>query len=511
MLKANNRVLLRAIILAAFVTTAPSGARANAAEPAKTAPSRLVLPPVGVEKTIVIDRVLRIESDVTVPPEVSLRVERGGRLWIGPKATLTLNGGLEAGPYAVFTGPGKVEGTPQVAAVLPEWLGSLGAQEGAGEPADWGVPINRAIELARLGCRTVRLQTRRYVLRTPVNLTSKGDHLRADMRLEGSLRSTEFRRGTLLIGETGEGNCVIDTSDSDGIHLKDVGVMRGTTTPSSIGLLQMRGTSTGWAGDQFHENVFVDMGSNPASNGGLGTIGVVNLAGEETRWQNLQSWANLPLALSWSRNLLCTQPDLNSQREFALPVSAGGITPVNDGSNTVFALTGLSRLIAYDSISPTVLINVAGSVDLGSTFLQRRPSGQAGVTPGNYRFAVENWNCYQFRHFGSIEGAGSYMLSRRDLTEADINVRMAGSGETQLPVIQLCSDGGDYRLANNRITVFTYDVERPFLGMLRRYGGPEIPFALRNNSVRSNLSQAVGGQGLDAMKARMKDNDFLFE
>lgn len=37
-----------------------------------------------------------------------------------------------------------------------------------------------------------------------------------------------------------------------------------------------------------------------------------NIAGEETRWQNLQVWANLPLAISQSANMMCTEPNLNS-------------------------------------------------------------------------------------------------------------------------------------------------------------------------------------------------------
>ena len=135
----------------------------------------------------------------------------------------------------------------------------------------------------------------------------------------------------------------------------------------------------------------------------------------------------------------CSQPDLNSQRGFTVPTRPGGVQPVKTGSNTVLCLTGLGRLIAYDDISPIVLINCAGTVDLGHVFMQRRASGQAGVEPGKYRTAIENWNCYGFRHYGSIEGAASYMLCRRDLTEAEVNVRMAGVGETELPLIQLCN------------------------------------------------------------------------
>ena len=37
-------------------------------------------------------------------------------------------------------------------------------------------------------------------------------------------------------------------------------------------------------------------------------------------------------------------------------------------------------------------------------------------------YAIESWNCYQFRHFGSIEGMGGYLLSRRDFTQADVSL-----------------------------------------------------------------------------------------
>jgi hypothetical protein len=478
--------------------------------PSARAAGTLVLPAPGVEKTIVVDRTLRVDRDLRVPPEVSLRVERGGRIWIGPGVTITVDGGLEAGPYPVFTGPGKVAGTPRVAAVLPEWLADLGRATPQGNPDDWAPAINRAIELAREGCRCVRLQTRRYTVKSPVDLTSRPTRVLADMRLEGSLRSTEYERGTLLVGETGPGNCVVDTSDSDGIHLKDLGIVRGKRNPSTIGLLQARGTGTGWAGDQFHENLYIDLGSDPSANGGFGTIGVIDVAGEETRWQNLQVWANLPLALTWSGGMMCTQPDLNSQRSFTVPTRPGGVRPVENGSNTVLSLTCLGRLIAYDDISPIVLINCAGTVDLGDVFMQRRASGQAGITPGKYRYAIENWNCYGFRHFGSIEGAASYMLCRRDLTEAEVNVRMAGVGETELPVIQLCNDGGDYSVSDCRFVIDLLDDKRPLITVLRRYGGPDIPFALRNNSFHCNLPAAIGGRGLEVLRPLMSGNEIFF-
>jgi len=375
---------------------------------------------------------------------------------------------------------------------------------------DWGVAINRAIEAARQGVKVVRLRCRKYVVRTPLNLAGRKDRNLAGLRLEGAARSTQYKRGTLLVGETGPGNCVIDTSDSDGIHLKNVGIVRGKTSPSTIGLLQARAVQRGWAGDQFHENLYIDMGSDPAANGGLGTIGVVNVAGEETRWQNLQVWANLPLALSWCRSIRRTRADLMGEtKDYALHTVWPDNPPVKTGSNTVFAITGLGRLIAYDYVSPCILINCAGTVDLGHTFLQMRISGQRGVEAGTYRYAIENWNCYQFRHFGAAEGCGGYLLNRRDFQNADINLRLAGTGETTRPVIQLYDDGGEYRFEGVDFKAHIFDSKRPLFGF-RRYGAHSKPhpFRLCGNRFVVNLVEALARPADPAVAEVMRDCEF---
>jgi hypothetical protein len=63
------------------------------------------------------------------------------------------------------------------------------------------------------------------------------------------------------------------------VYLANIGLRSGTINPSSIGLLQARGQVNNWSGDNYHENLYVNMSSNPAANSGIGTIGVVNLDG----------------------------------------------------------------------------------------------------------------------------------------------------------------------------------------------------------------------------------------
>jgi hypothetical protein len=425
------------------------------------------------QATLNIAQVVAVSANTVVPEDVTLKFSRGGMLDIAGGVTLTINGGIEAGLYQIFTGAGTVAGDLKVEAVYPEWFycGAYGS-----ESADWSPAINKSIDLANSGCKKVKLQARRYNVLSTVNLANSTVN-KADMTLEGAVRSTQYERGTLLVGNTGEGKCVIETTDSDGTHLKNIGVVRGSVNPSSIGILQARGTGTGWAGDQYHENVYVNMSSNPSSNSGFGTIGIINLAGEETRWENLQVWANMPLVITWTNSFQRTSGDMSSIIGCGVTSSVGANMATN-ASDTVFKLSGLGRLIAYDYVSPCLLINAAATVDLGHVFLQMRPSGVSGVTQGVYKYAIENWNCYQFKHFGAIEGAGGYLLDRRDLTDADINVRMSGNGETTQPLdplIYLYDDGGDYSFARCKVNLNSYDSGRPLFAARRIDGSNTAP------------------------------------
>jgi hypothetical protein len=189
---------------------------------------------------------------------------------------------------------------------------------------------------------------------------------------------------------------------------------------------------------------------------------------------------------------MVTNPELNgTSRHFTLK-SAVGLPLAERASSTVYAFTGLGRLIALDHVSPCVLMNAAGTVDLGHTFLQRRDANPAAGRVGGYVAAIENWNCYQFRHFGSLEGLPVYMLSRRDLTEAEIHVRVAGAEAKGKPLIQLYDDGGKYMFRNVHMVYYTYDTDRPLIDYKRfnEAGG----FTIESSNFQGNLSEINGAE-----------------
>lgn len=63
-----------------------------------------------------------LSSNVTLASNITLQVPRGATLQVAAGKTLTINGTLEAGEYAIFSGTGTVAGTPKIRIKDPTWF-----------------------------------------------------------------------------------------------------------------------------------------------------------------------------------------------------------------------------------------------------------------------------------------------------------------------------------------------------------------------------------------------------
>ena len=66
----------------------------------------------------------RIVGDLTIPENATLTIRRGALLEISDGAVLTVNGIIDAGPWRVFGGSGRVAGSPKGDYVRPQWWGT---------------------------------------------------------------------------------------------------------------------------------------------------------------------------------------------------------------------------------------------------------------------------------------------------------------------------------------------------------------------------------------------------
>ena len=79
-------------------------------------------------KTLIVTEAETCDTNFTVPANVTVRFERGGKWTINTGITVTFNGQIDAGLWQIFeyVGTGVLAGTPKVKEVYPQWFGATG-------------------------------------------------------------------------------------------------------------------------------------------------------------------------------------------------------------------------------------------------------------------------------------------------------------------------------------------------------------------------------------------------
>jgi hypothetical protein len=224
-----------------------------------------------------------------------------------------------------------------------------------------------------------------YLITKPLNLTSdNGTINRRGIRLYGETAgSGDYTYGTKLVGQT-NGKAFIEIIDNDNIQIENLTLKNSSTTPSTVGIYQARrtgGTSpAGWTGNCLFTNVTIVFSNDGITqNNNFGTIGIINVAGEETTYDRCEVWANLPLILTWANSVKKSVSALTATTydTFAYnPYWATQADITTGASNTVFR-TKNCRFIAKGYNSPIVLTQEIGSLYMYGDFLQKRTSNKA--------------------------------------------------------------------------------------------------------------------------------------
>ncbi len=81
-------------------------------------------PPIETEILVPGGHTYYVGSDLTIPENITLQIQRGAILNVEKGATLTINGDIKAGPWRIFTGHGTISGEPQGDFVRPQWWGT---------------------------------------------------------------------------------------------------------------------------------------------------------------------------------------------------------------------------------------------------------------------------------------------------------------------------------------------------------------------------------------------------
>ena len=246
-----------------------------------------------------------IDDDLEVLPNVRVFIERGGKLAVATTKTVTFSGTFASGRYHVIscTGTGKVIfGDGAVREVFPEWWGD-NTFPGA---IDMAPMIQAAIDSrAAWGATTgikypiISFSSADYLIESALNLTTT--YVAGTMQHDCvHLRGTGYGGGgTRIIGNTG--NLMIDTCGSIFIKIEDIALsseVAGLSNPSTVAILQARPAVNPQCQFHTYRNVSIAMHDDAAANGGMGTIGIMNYAGESVTYDTMFVRANLPVVLT---------------------------------------------------------------------------------------------------------------------------------------------------------------------------------------------------------------------
>jgi len=169
-----------------------------------------------------------ITDNLTIPTNITLKLERGAILTIATTKTLTINGSLEAGLYQIFgcTGTGKVV-FPVGSTVYPEWWGAVGDWNGATGTEDT-VALQAALNAGATGTNQIIVRTDKKHLTgeliLPSNIEITGTGL-LRLKNNGTPKSALYATTKTNIKISGieiDGNKANNSGFSCGIRLDNV-------------------------------------------------------------------------------------------------------------------------------------------------------------------------------------------------------------------------------------------------------------------------------------------------
>ncbi len=298
------------------------------------------------------------------------------------------------------------------------------------------------------GGSTIFFPQGRYIVTKTLNLSSggfgvAGSTINANTHSYGlsvkfEKRSSLTEYGTVIIGNTGI-NPVMEIIESDGVTLENVGIISGTINPSTIGILTARSVNdSGGIGSCFrhlYRNLFIDLYTKPDANGGLGTIGLINISAEEHIYENLEIWCNTCVVISSTYKLKFVSKSFDGFLSFNV-TSSLGYQIADKVSTTFITFAGSGRLISYDYTSPAILLysdvvyndyNVGG-IYLNNTYISKTGVARNGTNiksvDGKYDYIIECGNISRLVHHAQGESFGRYIIIHGEFSNCELKLAM---------------------------------------------------------------------------------------
>jgi hypothetical protein len=419
-----------------------------------------------------------------------IRFEGSGALDVSTgTGSVTISGPLSAPLGRIFfLGTGTLNFQAQVQQVYPQWFGAVAdayqPPGGTMGGSDNTPAFQAAIDAASAVHRPVYMPGGNYWLNSTLDLT--GD---AGLQHNGAVLAGAGTESTRLYFSAAAGTG-IEFQGSDAIVLRDFAV-RGSPT---VGIMTGRAIGREWGGNHYFERVLVMIGTNPSANDGLGSIGFLNIEGEEGKYHGIELWADTPLIIAPPNNISIHTFDTATGERLAPRITTytPKKRPITTAlvSNTVYHFSGGCRLISWTFDQPCASLVSAANIDFGNTFFQKRqPVGYgSALNP----FAIDTNNVWGLVATGTQEhGTGEPGTSMGSLVvggtleNARVNViagYKSGSNTNNIPVLYIFNSLGI--IHNSDLTFRTGGSDQTLI----RYdsGGIGVTFSMQNVEIKTD-------------------------
>lgn len=355
--------------------------------------------------------------------------------------------------------------------------------------------------------RAVFFPAGEYLITSPLNLTADdGTINRRGIRLFGQVSgSGDYVYGTKIVGKT-NGKAIIEIVDNDNFQIENLTLTNASTDGSTVGIYQARrtgGTNPSlWCGNCYFNNVTILFTNDTITqNNNFGTIGIINVSGEETTYDRCEVWANLPFVLSWSNTIRKSVDAMTATTYDTFeydPVHATQSDITEGFSNTVFRTTNC-RFIAKGYSAPIVLLNEVGSYFSSGDFLQKR-SASVG-SDGTNGVAYEFWNAFQINLESVTESVSTPILIHRAIGSLQASIRGAvGSAPGSLALIHFGIDAPSFVFENSEVDIdYVGSISNGFISYTTPSGvGAEEPAQVTLKNSRFNINKPISSASVDS-------------
>jgi hypothetical protein len=235
-----------------------------------------------------------------------------------------------------------------------------GADGSGRAPSDEAISTALAVACPMAGsgrnARYVHFPVGQYLVTKTINLTNTrqaGTRVKDGLTIKG-----DSAGGTRLIGQTGEGKAVIETTGSQWLSMEDFTISSATSGASTVGIFQGLSTTLPQTNNQKFVRLVIYMNDDAGANGGAGSVGIWNFAAEENTYDTIWVNANLPL--------MFTAHNPSPNTGFKTPASYQHLATSHSLGMRTF--TGECFLVTINKRQPSIITEDVNSIKFSNAY-----------------------------------------------------------------------------------------------------------------------------------------------